>query len=392
MYEQAAQVIMNAPEFAMPYWDWTADRDYPEAFSDKLYNGKPNPLYVPNRNKLVSPNDLSDGVVGPNVMKAIYRETDFEAFGTSRPKDSSGQVQNDLNPKWVPMGGGTQGPLENPPHNQVHNRIGAFMPTWASPRDPIFFMHHGNIDRIWAQWNALGRKNSSDSLWLDMPFTDNYIDPNGQTYAKVVKDLQNTADFGYTYPNLPGPDGIVPHPDRVSAMLAMHKTNIGTKIAGVQRVTGGTKLRAMAVQSLTASHAMEAGSLDKVIAPLKAGERQKEVFARILGIELAEGVSHVRVFINKDGLTLDTPETDPSFVSVISFLSHRSNALNAADHDATMPKHSSLINLTETIQALGIKQFDKDTIHVQLQPVPNPGVLIDQVGAVSVDSIEIVVI
>jgi len=26
---------------------------------------------------------------------------------------------------------------------------------WTSPTDPIFMLHHGNIDRVWAQWQAL---------------------------------------------------------------------------------------------------------------------------------------------------------------------------------------------------------------------------------------------
>ena len=387
MYEQAAQVLTKNPNFAMPYWDWTANREFPEAFADPMYKGKPNPLYVANRNTLTGKYALTDELVGPQIIAQIYAETDFEAFGTSRnPK------QKDLDPKWVPAGGGTQGPLESPPHNMVHNNIGAYMPTGASPRDPVFFMHHSNIDRIWAYWNALGRKNSSDPLWLKMPFTDNYIDPTGKLYTKVVEELQNTADYGYTYSNLPKPDGIVPDPERVTAMLALHQGAASGAIAGLQRVTGGTKLRAIATKSLKSTHAMAAGSLENVIAPPKAGERKKEVFARLLGVELAEGVSYLRVFINKDGLTLDTPATDPNFVSVISFLSHRSNPLSAADHEATMPKHSALVNLTKTIQALGIKQFDKETINVQLQPVPNPGVIVEEVGAVSVESIEIVVI
>jgi hypothetical protein len=54
---------------------------------------------------------------------------------------------------WIVSGGGVQGTLEALPHNQVHNSIGGWMPTPASPRDPIFFMHHCNIDRIWAVWN-----------------------------------------------------------------------------------------------------------------------------------------------------------------------------------------------------------------------------------------------
>lgn len=40
-------------------------------------------------------------------------------------------------------------------HNQVHVWVGgdgATMAMGASPNDPVFFLHHANIDRIWAQW------------------------------------------------------------------------------------------------------------------------------------------------------------------------------------------------------------------------------------------------
>ena len=37
-------------------------------------------------------------------------------------------------------------------HNIVHRFIGGDMGTAASPNDPVFFLHHCNIDRIWANW------------------------------------------------------------------------------------------------------------------------------------------------------------------------------------------------------------------------------------------------
>lgn len=105
------------------------------------------------RNQLTGENALTDELVGPEVIRKIYQETNYEAFGTSRSVDRSDPkkpvVQNNLDAKWVPMGGGNQGILERTPHNNVHNNIGGFMPESNSPRDPIFMMHHGNIDRIW---------------------------------------------------------------------------------------------------------------------------------------------------------------------------------------------------------------------------------------------------
>jgi tyrosinase len=44
-------------------------------------------------------------------------------------------------------------------------------PRWAA-LDPIFRLHHANIDRLWNRWLELGdgRTNPSDVAWLDRVF------------------------------------------------------------------------------------------------------------------------------------------------------------------------------------------------------------------------------
>jgi len=41
-------------------------------------------------------------------------------------------------------------------HNRIHRFIAGHMSNGhISPSDPVFFLHHANVDRIWAQWQAL---------------------------------------------------------------------------------------------------------------------------------------------------------------------------------------------------------------------------------------------
>ena len=49
-------------------------------------------------------------------------------------------------------------------HNHVHMLIGGVMGTAQSSNDPIFFTHHGNIDKIWGDWQkqSTDHKNSFD--------------------------------------------------------------------------------------------------------------------------------------------------------------------------------------------------------------------------------------
>ncbi|KAJ3251182.1 hypothetical protein HK103_002600, partial [Boothiomyces macroporosus] len=66
--------------------------------------------------------------------------------------------------------------LENNLHNMVHVGIGGDMydPT-TSPGDPMFFMHHRNVDRLWWVWqqqdpnNRLMQYQSTDSITATMP-------------------------------------------------------------------------------------------------------------------------------------------------------------------------------------------------------------------------------
>jgi hypothetical protein len=37
-------------------------------------------------------------------------------------------------------------------HGGVHLAVGGQMETERSPADPLFWLHHANVDRIWARW------------------------------------------------------------------------------------------------------------------------------------------------------------------------------------------------------------------------------------------------
>jgi hypothetical protein len=73
------------------------------------------------------------------------------------------------------------------------------VPTAA--RDPVFWLHHCNIDRYWECWirKGGGRANPG-SPWTEQTFP--FRTTTGRREA-VVGDCGRTADLGYTYDNLP---------------------------------------------------------------------------------------------------------------------------------------------------------------------------------------------
>src|SRR5262249_42124621 len=64
-----------------------------------------------------------------------------------------------------------------------------------SARDPIFFLHHANIDRLWSTWNARGNANTPEQTWRDFAFNGNFPGlPNVR-----VGDLVSPPALGYRY-------------------------------------------------------------------------------------------------------------------------------------------------------------------------------------------------
>ena len=76
-------------------------------------------------------------------------------------------------------------------------------------RDPIFWLHHGNIDRLWDRWihTGGGRVNPSDTAFLDQQYT--FADETGGTRTVRVGDAIGSAQLGYQYDSEPGPTAAV---------------------------------------------------------------------------------------------------------------------------------------------------------------------------------------
>lgn len=68
------------------------------------------------------------------------------AAGTDRPSANTTSSFRNLLEGWV----SDRGQPET--HNRVHVWVGGSMGPGSSPNDPVFFLHHCNVDRLWALW------------------------------------------------------------------------------------------------------------------------------------------------------------------------------------------------------------------------------------------------
>jgi len=95
--------------------------------------------------------------------------------------------------------------LERGPHNRGHMRIGGVMQTEVSPADPMFWLHHANVDRIWALWQkknptkhpeiiaAKGAKPATAKAFVS---TWSTLQPFGVSLSSASKP---TTTMGYSY-------------------------------------------------------------------------------------------------------------------------------------------------------------------------------------------------
>jgi len=102
--------------------------------------------------------------------------------------------------------GNTHGALESLPHDVVHAVIGGAM---GDPRtaalDPIFWLHHCNIDRLWQVWINMGGKRADPikSSWQTFKFS--FHDKDGKTVQMMSSQVEDTTKVlsGYTYQGVP---------------------------------------------------------------------------------------------------------------------------------------------------------------------------------------------
>lgn len=174
--EQQLRAISGVDNLAVPYWDYYRNPRIPAEFTNASSS---NPLYVPGR--------LSTDVF--NALSLGPFSSQFTTF--QRGTANSFEVQ-----------------IEPRPHGRVHNLIGGSMASLLSPRDPIFWLHHSQIDRLWVAWVAAnaGRQMppSSSSYW-----SGSFTYGPGLTLPR--NQLINTTSFlGYRYQNAALPTALPP--------------------------------------------------------------------------------------------------------------------------------------------------------------------------------------
>jgi tyrosinase len=174
-FERIIRKMSGDPGWALPFWDYhsASQRTLPVPFRDSTSE-----LYTVNRGP------------GWNAGSA--------SFPASHVDPSTGLAALDY---FI-----AQSDIESNPHNNVHVDIGGWMGSVPSAaQDPVFFVHHSNIDRYWNLWLAQGGGRHdplSDATWKG--HTSVFFDENGKEVKMNCCDVLRCAEqLNYTYEGEP---------------------------------------------------------------------------------------------------------------------------------------------------------------------------------------------
>lgn len=390
-FERILRAHTGEPRFALPYWDYSLPENYkfPREFGisklDAPLDGdETNPLFHDIRNIYFTSYEHWSGTNLP------YTQLTPEAVDWTPARESKAFFGLD---ERDGLGGGigdddmsTRGRLESFPHDPIHRLTGGVVPRpplpnpddpanpieqdavsggMASPPtagfDPIFCVHHSNIDRLWAEWSCMPGKE-----WGHFPPTDWFEEKAWFFFDVVVEhgvlkavevNLPRKAFFDYRalgisfkYEDLTKKPLILPDQIPPSPPFAFGPQQLLARIDSMQRVSGLLPER---VELASAAKELDTAFFTaKSLTPTNA--LQKRLQMRITGVDL--GLANSTGFdvhlVTKQGGNPNRGE--PSFLGSIALFRHDGHAHVAHDHGGEGAKSkvpSDTFDITDVLRA-----------------------------------------
>jgi tyrosinase len=330
---------LGGPEgWALPYWNYSyydandPNGPWPRAtlpwvFTQaQLPDGSGNPLYLDTVRRGLQP--TWPGETPPQTM---YLETTTpyydQAFGLT---DFFGFNER----------------LDGQPHGAVHVDVGTgdlsvsptgwMQSTTTAAFDPIFWLHHSEVDRFWAAWIASGNHDpAGDASWLraaddpDRPWRWNFwrdddLDDKVVVYPGQILDPSNLADpfpYSYRYANLPQ----LPAPQPPGQQQRQRALALGTATpppepqpAASNAVLGAAENLELTTEPVSAAVPL-APEASSVLAQLTAApERAPRVVLQVENV-VAEGTpGNYEIYVNYPQANRETAGGVPHYVGLLA--------------------------------------------------------------------------
>ncbi len=210
-FELIVQDALQDDEWSLPYW-YAVDPDDPDksvlppAFRDTSKNLHTESRSFPANDGVPLPVELA-----PSIGDALAAEIFSTADGASTFGGGERAVPD--------FSGDEVGLLEDTPHGAVHVLVGndfdaagnllraGWMGSfYTAGLDPVFWLHHANIDRLWQVWLDADPAHVNpidDPAWFDTEFSFPRV--GGGLHTWSVGDVLDTDALGYNYESTAAP-------------------------------------------------------------------------------------------------------------------------------------------------------------------------------------------
>jgi tyrosinase len=366
-FERILRAATGDNTFALPYWNYSDPTDLSQRALPIIFrqpaNSTTNPLFTASRNTQgVGMNNgarLTASAV--STTKALNQTTFTNSVGAG---SFGGQTVG----APVHFNGGF-GELESTPHNVIHDQVGGSSGLMSDPdcaaRDPVFWFHHSNIDRLWDIWLAQGGRKDpvADKTWTGQKFT--FFDEKKVKHTMTACDILNAqAQLGYSYEGEPTQvtQKCVP-PSLLHAAQPRRPARLITRSAA-PRVDLGT-------EPTTVPLKLPAPNKPLFSSVLTARTRPERIYLHVEGLQVTQhpGVIY-EVYVNLPPGTTDPDPEGPNHVGNLTFFGFKRNQMRmhrGARMAAGTPQQS--FDITDVVRGQQDRgAFDPNNISVTFVP------------------------
>jgi tyrosinase len=220
----------------LPYWDWTQDAALPdptkaavwgidlmggnglEADEWRIQDG----AFAHQAGNWPVPSYPEEGLPGPGLKRQFARivpnlptEDDLKLAMAEVFYDTPNYNQTPFTvgfrnrlEGWITIRGDNRVKTSGSQlHNRVHLWVGGNMTPMTSPDDPVFFLHHCFIDKVWADWQRVQSEENPDGAPHYAPLREgppgHNIDDPLKPWTHTVQEVLDITALGYAYEPTP---------------------------------------------------------------------------------------------------------------------------------------------------------------------------------------------
>lgn len=220
--ELELQRVSGNPNLGIPYWNWPSGGANASMWDDDLLGGDGDAGGVVRTGPfragqwtVINSSGVPAGPLmrefGQNGLPTLPTQAEINQVMAVTPYDTPPWSMNS-NPSFRNQLEGWIGPNL---HNRGHVWVGGSMLPMTSPNDPVFFMNHCMVDKIWHEWQ-IRFPNQGYLPANGGPFGQNLTDPMNNTPSGPVGsrpiDVLNSVALGIEYDDAAAPPPPPPPP------------------------------------------------------------------------------------------------------------------------------------------------------------------------------------